>query len=705
LDQYRELVLQVEAANRAYYVEGQSPWSDAEYDRMFQDLVAAEREHPEWCTPNSPTQRVGAPLPEGSGFAKVRHVVPMLSIESLFDADQVREFESKMRRFLGLTEEQALEFSVEPKFDGVSLALIYERGALVRALTRGDGEVGEDILANVRTIRNVPLRLPQSAWGIPDLLEVRGEVLIARDRFEAFNQQRVAEGQPRLANARNATSGALRRNDPAEVARYPLEFHSYSAPRMEGLAKAPTTQMELFEALRAWGLPASGYQELAHGIDGCLAYQARLEADRDSVPFEMDGIVAKLNRLDLRERLGNTARATRWQYAHKFVPRSEVSTLLAIEVQVGAKGRLTPRAHVSPVEVGGVVVRHATLHNEDHVLKLGLHPGDRVYLERAGDVIPQITGVAVAAQGSEPEGWSAGLPESLFESEGSLRPGVIARYGEAFSMPTHCPACGAPVVRSGKYVQCPNVHGCLPQRMGRTIHFAARAGIEIDSIGEKAIAQMFQAGLIQGPADLFLLKAEDLLQLDRWGEKSVANLLDQLRSRRQIPFGKFLAALAIPGLGETVGDLLARHFHSFDELAHADLETLQHIDGLGPKTSAQIRAWLEDPRNTEMVQRMFDAGVTLVVPGAVQGGVLAGKRVVFTGTLVQTSRAEAKKLVEEAGGQVSSSVSPKTHILVQGGKPGSKAKKAAELGVEVWDETTFRERLGLPVLPNAEDSN
>lgn len=691
-----ELTEELHAANRAYYLEGGSPISDAQYDAWFRELLALERDYPVLRGPDSPTQRVGAPLPEGTSFAKVAHAVPMLSIESLFEAEQVRDFEGKIRRFLNVPEDELLAFSVEPKFDGVSAALIYEDGELVRGLTRGDGQVGEDILANLRTVRNIPLRLKGDPGDLPSLLEVRGEVLIARDRFEEFNQRRAEEGLPLLANARNATSGALRRNDPAEVARYPLEFYSYSAPRVEGGSVQPETQSALFEALTAWGLPMSGYQEVAQGIEACLQYHARIEAARDEIPFEMDGIVAKLDRFDLRQRLGRTARATRWQYAHKFAPREEISTLLAIEVQVGAKGRLTPRAHVAPVNVGGVVVRHTTLHNEDNVQKLNLHPGDRVFLKRAGDVIPQITGVAQAAQGSAPDDWEERRPESLLDAEGSLRPGVIAEYGQAFAMPDECPACGTPVVRSGKYVTCPNVRGCLPQRMGRTIHFAARAGIEIESIGEKGVAQLFEAGLISDPADLFTLQEEDLLQLDRWGEKSAQNLVRELEQRKSIPFGKFLASLAIPGLGETVGDLLAGHFASWDDLVQADAETLEHIDGLGPKTTAQVLAWFADEQNLEMVERMWAAGVKLVYPSAQDSGALQDKRVVFTGTLEHTTRAEAKKLVEEAGGKVSSSVSSKTHVLVQGGKPGSKAKKAEELGLEVWDEATFRARLGLP---------
>ncbi len=706
----------IHTANAAYYGGKDSGISDAEYDRWLQELIALENEHPELLTADSPTQRVGAPLEEGSSFNKVEHAVPMLSIASLFDEEEVRDFEEKIERFLGVDESRQLTWSVEPKFDGVSASLIYEKGVFVRGITRGDGKVGEEITANLKTIRNLPLRLKEGKYPIPDLLEVRGEVLISTVRFERFNKSRVERGQALLANARNATAGALRRNDPAEVARYPLEFFSYSAPRIVfGSGDSPAdkdlfggalgesksvpagtaieSQSQLFGALEEWGFPVSGYQEVAHGLDECLAYHDRLEEGRDDIPFEIDGVVCKLDGFAIRGRLGRTARSMRWQYAHKFAPRSEISTLLAIEIQVGPNGRLTPRAHLVPVGVGGVTVRHATLHNEEHVQNLGLHPGDRVFLERAGDVIPQVTGVAVLAKGKAPKGWAQGLPESLKDTQGGLRSGVVAGYAQGFAMPETCPACGTPVERSGKYVICPNSLGCVPQRMGRTILFAARAGIEIESIGEKGIEQLFTEGLISSPADLFFLKKEDLLELEGWGEKSAVNLIKELNASKDIPFGKFLSSLAISGLGGTVGDLLASNFASLDELKAADSETLQHIDGLGPVTTGHIIEWFEQPQNLAMLERMFEGGVKLVHRTQSQGGALDGLRVVFTGTLENITRAEAKKMVEDAGGKVSSSISAKTDLLIQGGKPGSKAKKAQDLGVEVLDEAQFRARL------------
>ncbi len=707
--------------DRLYYVEGAPEVSDREYDGLFRELKELEAAHPELVVPESPTQRVGSALPEGQGFEKAEHAVPMLSIESLFAVEEVQDFVEKIQRFLGLEQDEVLAWSCEPKFDGVSASVVYEDGRLVRGVTRGDGVVGEEVTANFRTIRNLPLTLDGSRRPVPRLLEVRGEVLIARARFEAFNEEREARGEARLANPRNATAGAIRRNDPAEVARYPLEFHTYAAPRVEGV-DAFATQTELSEALTDWGLPDSGFGRTVEGLEACLAYHDELEERRGDLPFEVDGVVCKLARLDLRDRLGTTARTTRWQYAHKFAALEAVTTLRAIEVQVGVNGRLTPRAHLDPVEVMGVVVRHTTLHNEDHVHALGLGAGDRVSLKRAGDVIPQVVGVTRKAKGKQPKDWAARVPEVLcladgeaapgapaqeglaFDGEPRVRPGVTWRWAEDFAMPEACPACGTMVVREGKYVQCPNLDGCPPQRVGRTVHFAGRSGLEIEALGEKLVQQLFDAGLIEGPGDLFHLQQEQLIGLDRWGEKSASNLMAQLEERRAAPFARFLAALSIPGLGEATGKLLARSFATLEELREADEEALQVVDGIGPKDAAKIVGWFARPESQALLERLFAGGVTLVYPErSAGGGAFEGSSVVFTGTLTGTTRAEAKKLVEDAGGRVASSVSARTDFLVQGGKPGSKAKKAEEAGVTVLLEDAFRERLGLEPLPQPED--
>jgi DNA ligase (NAD+) len=680
---------------RLYYLEARPEVSDAEYDAWFRELCALEGAHPELLTPDSPTQRVGAPLPEGTGFERVCHEVPMLSIDSLFTVEEVREFELKLRRYLKTPEEEQFAWAVEPKFDGVSIALFYERGRFVRGLTRGDGEVGEDVTANLRTVRNLPLVLAGPAKKHPVKLEVRGEILIRRPAFQRFNEERARRGEPVLANPRNATAGAVRRNDPAEVARYPLEFQAWAVAQVAGVEFA--THAETLAALKAWGLPCSELGKVVRGLDAALAYHDELEARRFEIPFDMDGIVAKLDDLALRERLGATARSTRWQYAHKFAPVEATSQLRAIEVMVGTFGRLTPRAHVAPVEVGGVIVRHTTLHNAEHVAKLGLAIGDRVFLERAGDVIPQVMGVAKPAEGEEPSDWRATLPEELFDEETKeLRPGVECRWRARFAVPERCPACGTTTVASGKYWLCPNGLACLPQLVGRTKLLCGRGAFEIERLGEKLILQLALHGMVKTPADVFHLEAPKLVELERWGEKSVENLMGELAEKRRVPFERFLAGLAIPEVGSATGKLLARRFATLDELRNADEARLLEIEGIGPEMARSIAGWFAAEESRALLARLFAGGVELVYPDRATeaSGPFAGKTIVFTGTLPTLSRAEAKNLAEELGAHVASSVSKKTDFVVVGEDAGSKREKAEELGLTVLDEAEFLRRAG-----------
>ncbi|HIF39760.1 MAG TPA: NAD-dependent DNA ligase LigA [Planctomycetes bacterium] len=687
-----ELVELLNSYSRSYYVEGLSLVSDGEYDELYRELAGLEEQDPKGVLPESPTQRVGAPIPEGEGLKKVQHDVPMLSIESLFSAEEVREFEEKIGRFLGLESTTDLAWSVEPKFDGISASLLYEDGLLIRCATRGDGSVGEDVTANLRTVRNIPLRLDDTHGQVPARLEVRGEVLIGRAQFDQFNVEREAEGRTRLANPRNAAAGAVRRNDPAEVARYPLEFHTYSAPQVEGASF--DSHSELLTALAQWGLPNSGHARRVEGLEACLAYHQEMEEGRGDLPFEVDGVVCKLDDLALRERLGTTARASRWQYAQKFKAISAVSTLRAIEIQVGANGRLTPRAHVDPIQVMGVTVRHTTLHNADHVMSLGLHVGDRVFLKRAGDVIPQVEGVASEAKGKAPKGWNGSIPVELLDDEDHPRPGAVVGYREMLEMPTTCPACDTPVMSEGKYYRCPNVYGCRPQIVGRTLVLVGRGGFEIDSIGEKMIWQLLEADLLSSPADLFHLDPAELVGLERWGQKSVDHLMAQIEERRQVPFARLLASLAIPDVGGATGRLLSLVYPSLEALRAADAEDLQTHDGIGPEVARKIVGWFEEEQNIAFLNRLLEGGVQPVFPEASEGGgIFEGKTLVFTGTLEKMTRAEAKKVVEDCGGRVSSAVSSKTDFLVQGGKPGSKAKKAEALGVEVLLEDDFLGRV------------
>ncbi len=690
-----ELCAQLREHDFHYYVEAKPRISDAEYDQLFRELVELERAHPELVRRDSPTQRVGAPLPEGQGFPKRRHELPMLSIDSLFSEEEVRDFEKSIRRFLMLPEDSALDWVVEPKFDGASTSLVFENGAFVYGLTRGDGVWGEDITPNLRTIANVPLRLFEGRRAPPALLEVRGEVLIERDAFARFNADRAREGKPVLANPRNAAAGALRRNDPAEVARYPLQFHPWAIARVDlGAAGAPNfaSHWDGLAALHDWGFPLNPWAERVHGLDACLAYHARMQERRAELPFDVDGVVAKLDSLVLRERLGTTSRATRWQFAHKFPANEATSTLLAIELQVGALGRLTPRAHVAPVEIGGVTVRHSTLHNADYVKALGLRIGDRVFLQRAGDVIPQVIAVAQPAEGDEPADWRANRPAELLEG-GEPRAGVLCGWREEFSVPSSCPACGAELVQEGKFWRCPNLYGCAPQVIGRTLMGSRRGALEIDGLGERMVEQLFEAGYLRSPADLFSLDSRraQLVELDRWGEKSVAALLAEIRKARRVPFERFLVALTIPDVGGATARALASHFASLDELRAASLDELQHVEGVGPEVARSVREWFERPENQAELARYFEGGVQLEYPvlEVRADSPFSGKTVVFTGTLEKMGRAEAKKLVESLGGKVASSISAKTHYLVQGEGGGSKKGKAAELGVAVLSEAEF----------------
>ena len=694
------LVEEIRRLDDLYYNKGISEVSDADYDAFFKELKELESSHPDLARADSPTQRVGAPLPEGESFSKVEHVVPMLSIESLKTEEDARDFAAKVHRFLGVEEGESLDWHVEPKFDGVSAALIYRDGVLAQGITRGDGSVGEDITANLRTVRDVPLELTGSDRGLemPGLLEVRGEVLIARERFERFNLWRGERGLPILANARNATSGALRRSNPGDVVRYPLEFHAYAVVRCEGVDLSNSHAKRLAQ-LEAWGFAAPTLDETVQGVDGCLAYHAKIEAQRSEIPFEMDGVVAKLDDVSLRERMGSNSRATKWQYAHKFAPIEKTTVLRAIEIQVGVNGRLTPRAHVDPVEVLGVTVRHATLHNEGYVQALGASPGDRVFVKRAGDVIPQVTGVAL--KGSDaPDDWTSKIPDSLLE-EGGKRAGAIVEFGEAFGMPACCPACEAPVVREGKYVRCPNVYGCKPQVIGRTVHMVGRGGFEIDALGEKMVVQLFEHGLLSSPADLFRLievPDEKLIALERWGAKSVSNLKRELEEAKDPTLARFLAALSIPEVGGATAQLLAKHFRALDAVRDASVEEFVSVDKIGDEVAGRIRRWFDGAENVALIEALLASGVTIAAEeegGGRSGDAFEGETCVFTGTLESLSRFEAKAAGQAQGGKVASSVSSRTTILVQGGKPGSKAKKAEELGVTVLLEPEFLERLGV----------
>jgi DNA ligase (NAD+) len=652
--------------DHAYYVLAAPVVPDAEYDRLFRELQALEARYPSLQTPDSPTQRVGgAPRAD---LPKVRHSVPMLSIRTETDPgpEAARGFDARIRRELGLgPDDPAVEYSAELKFDGIAISLRYESGLLVRAATRGDGEVGEDVTPNLRTVRDIPLRLSGRP---PAVVEARGEVFMRRDEFEKLNERRLAAGEKPFVNPRNATAGFVRQLDPRVTASRRLSFFVYGVG--EVAARLADTHAGLLDALAAFGLPVCAERALVHGAAGLAAFHARIAGERDRLPFDIDGVVYKVNRLDLQERLGFVTREPRWACAHKFPPQEELTEVLDIEIQVGRTGRLTPVARLQPVFVGGVTVSNATLHNEDFVHALDLRPGDRVTVRRAGDVIPQIVAV-------QPRSGNRGPP---------------------FRMPPHCPVCGSRVIRDEeeKDHRCSGGLFCPAQRKQALLHFAGRRALDIDGLGERLVDQLVDAGLVRSPADLFALDAGALAGLERMAEKSAAKLVAAIDRARRTTLERFIFALGIRHVGESTARDLARHFGSLDALMQADEEALMQAPDVGPVVAASIARFFAEPHNREVIAKLRAAGVHWPehTPRAPDSGPLAGKTFVLTGTLPTLSREQASDLIARAGGKVAGSVSRRTDFVVAGAAAGSKLDRARELGVAVIDEQGLKQLLG-----------
>ncbi|HEY8553988.1 MAG TPA: NAD-dependent DNA ligase LigA [Burkholderiales bacterium] len=658
-----ELRALLDEANYRYYVLDRPTISDAEYDRLLRELRMLEAEHPDLVAPDSPTQRVGAP--PASAFAPVRHSVPMTSIDNAFTADDVRDWDARVRKGLGTDGE--VVYTAEPKFDGVSVSLRYERGVLVQAGTRGDGETGEDVTANVRTIRTVPLRLHGSGW--PDVLEVRGEVVIPIADFERLNAEQLARGEKVFANPRNAAAGSLRQLDPKVTAKRPLRFFPWGL----GYTSTPVAgdYAAAVERLRDWGFRTSEYFRVARGPDQLLAYYEEVLRDRAQLPFEIDGVVYKVNDFAARERLGFTARAPRWAVAHKLPAREEYTVVEDIEASVGRTGVITPVAVLRPVQVSGVTVTHATLHNEDELNRKDVRIGDTVIVRRAGDVIPEIVGV---------------VPEK--------RPPDARRW----HMPKKCPVCGSDVVREEAAAAHRCIGGlyCPAQRMGAILHFAGRSAMDIEGLGEKLVEQLVARGLVRDVADIYTLKREDLVALERMGEKSAANLLERIERSKRTTLGRFLYALGIPQVGEATAEQLAEHFGDLDALMNADRDALDAVPNIGPSMAEDIHAFFEERHNRDVIARLRAAGVHWPPPAprASAASPLAGKTFVLTGTLSSLTREQAKQKLKALGATVAGSVSRKTDYVVVGTDPGSKADKARALGVKMLDEAAFLELIG-----------
>ncbi len=653
-----------------YYVLDQPDIPDAEYDKLFRELQEIEEEHPELLTPDSPTQRVGGKTLEG--FSKVRHKVPMLSIrtETDIEASGARNFDARVRRELGLAESAPpVEYVAELKFDGLALNLRYEDGVLVQAATRGDGEIGEEVTQNIRTIGQIPLRLPKDA---PPVLEVRGEVYMRRDDFEKLNElqrekiAKGAKGEKTFVNPRNAAAGAVRQLDSAIAKQRPLSFFAYGwgeiTPAEQG-GPAFTSHFETLLTLRSWGFPVSPRTQAATGPDELVAYHQAVGKERDTLPFDIDGVVYKVNSLALQKQLGFVSREPRWAVAHKYPAQEQLTTVQSIDVQVGRTGKLTPVAKLAPVFVGGVTVTNATLHNEDEVHRKDVRVGDTVIVRRAGDVIPEVVSVLVDKR----------------------VPGAAA-----FKMPAKCPVCGSDAVREEGEAnhRCTGGLFCGAQRKEAILHFAQRRAMDIEGLGDKLVDQLVESNVIRTLPDLYKLGLVGLASLDRMAEKSAQNVLAALEKSKHTTLPRFLYGLGVRHVGETTAKDLARHFGKLDAIMDASIEELLEVPDVGPIVAESVHTFFQQPHNREVVEQLRACGLTWEEGDAAVRAPkpLAGKTIVLTGTLPTLSRDEAKDMLEAAGAKVASSVSKKTDFVVAGAEAGSKLDKARELGVRVLDE-------------------
>jgi DNA ligase (NAD+) len=651
IDELRETI---HDHNYRYYVLDDPIVSDAEYDRLLRELEALESEHPELITDDSPTQRVGARPAEG--FETVAHRIPMLSLGNAFSEAEVSEFDRRLREQLDI---ERIVYSAEPKLDGVAIALRYEKRRLNLAATRGDGRSGEDVTTNVRTIRAVPLKL--RGENVPEVLEVRGEIFMTRSGFAELNKRLADAGEKTFVNPRNAASGSLRQLDSNVTARRPLNFFCYQAATTEGL---PSRHSEILAKLRDMGLPVSPEAKTVKGLKGLLEYYEMAGQRRDQLDYDIDGVVYKVDDLDQQQELGFVSRAPRWAIAHKFPAQEEVTRLLGIEVQVGRTGALTPVARLEPVFVGGVTVTNATLHNIDEIRRKDVREGDYVVVRRAGDVIPEIV---------------RSIPE---RREGEL---------EEWRMPERCPECDSAVeqVEGEAVARCTGGLVCPAQRKRALEHFAGRAAMDIDGLGEKVIAQLVDNDLVHSPADLYHLDAETLAGMDRMGEKSARNLLQALENSKRVALGRLLFALGIREVGEVTARALARHFGTLDALAAASVEALEAVRDVGPVVARHVHAFFSEAHNRGVIEALLDAGVSYEPEeAAADAGALPldGCTYVLTGSLSTMTRSQAKKRLEALGARVTGSVSKNTTAVVAGDSPGSKLDKARELGVEVLDE-------------------
>ncbi|WP_082889221.1 NAD-dependent DNA ligase LigA [Methylovorus sp. MM2] len=645
-----------------YYVLDDPSVPDSEYDRVFRELHALEQQNPELITPDSPTQRVGgAPL---KAFGSVTHRVPMLSLSNAFEDSELNAFDKRIRDALGVLE---VEYAVEPKFDGLALTLTYENGIFVQGATRGDGYTGENVTNNLRTIRAIPavLHTPNP----PKLLEVRGEVFILKRDFEKLNQDQEARGEKLFANPRNAAAGSLRQLDSSITAKRPLTFFAYGIGANDGIPELATHSASM-DYLSSLHLPVCAERSTVNGLQGLLAYYADIGNRRNALPFDIDGVVYKVNALSMQNELGFVSRAPRWAIAHKFPAQEALTEVLDITVQVGRTGAITPVARLSPVFVGGVTVTNATLHNEDEVRRKDVHVGDTVTVRRAGDVIPEVVSVILERRPQD---------------------------ARAFVMPTVCPVCGSHIIKQvdEAVARCSGGLFCSAQRKQAILHFASRRAIDIEGLGDKLVEQLVDANLVKTLADIYTLNTEILADLDRMADKSAQNIIDALQNSKETTLARFIYALGIRNVGEATAKDLARHFGNLPALQAADITSLQLVPDVGPIVAESISEFFAESHNREVIDALIKSGITWEESAgrATTAGTLSGKTFVLTGSLPNLSREDAKEMIEAQGGKVSGSVSKKTDYVVAGEDAGSKLTKAQELGIPLLDEPTLLEMM------------
>lgn len=648
--------------NHLYYVNDEPEVTDSEYDRLFKELQHIETEYPSLRTPDSPTQRVGGKALDK--FSQITHALPMLSLDNVFDTPELEAFDQRVRDWLNTTDTQI--YAAEPKLDGLAISIRYEQGILVHAATRGDGAVGEDVTANVKTIATVPLKL--IGKNIADVVEIRGEIFMPKAGFEALNAQQIADGKKPFVNPRNAAAGALRQLDSKITASRPLEIYCYGLGEIEGMVK-PESHSKAMKQIAEWGCRISPELQCVEGVEACLDYIKRLGERRDSLDYDIDGVVLKVDNIALQARLGFVSRAPRWAISHKFPAQQEMTVIEDIEIQVGRTGALTPVARLQPVFVGGVTVSNATLHNQDEIERKDVRVGDTVIVRRAGDVIPEVVQVVLSKRSDD---------------------------AVAFVMPTECPICQSEVERieGNAVARCSGGLYCPAQRKEAIKHFSSRKAMDIDGLGDKLVEQLVDEGLINDPADLFQLTVEQLSNLDRMGEKSAINLVKALQAAKQTKFARFLYSLGIRETGEATTRSLASHFLTLDTLQKTDEASLIEIEDIGGIVAHHIVTFFQQSHNQEVIARLIEAGINWPEEQAIAvDSVLSGKTIVLTGTLEVLSRSEAKEKLLALGAKVSGSVSKKTDFVVAGRDAGSKLTKAEKLAITVVNEATLIEWL------------